>query len=164
VVQGLSAYEYILYDAKTDIADAAQKARYCPLLTAIGERQKALAEEILASWNSTDGMLAQMSKFPNQRYADSHEAIADLLRVQVTALDTLKKKLGTPMGRQTKGIPQPFQAGRVRSQSSRDEAWKPALPRPRPCGSASTTKACVACCRPTKRPWPRRSTPPMPRP
>ncbi len=91
VVQGLSAYEYILYDAKTDLADAAQKARYCPLLVAIGDRQKALAEEILASWNSTDGMLAQMSKFPNQRYADSHEAIADLLRVQVTALDTLKK-------------------------------------------------------------------------
>jgi predicted lipoprotein len=30
-------------------------------------------------------MLAQMSKFPNQRYADSHEAIADLLRAQVTA-------------------------------------------------------------------------------
>lgn len=63
-------------------------------------------------------MLAQMTKFPNQRYADSHEAIADLLRAQVTALDTLKKKLGTPMGRQTKGIPQPFQADAWRSQSS----------------------------------------------
>ena len=63
-------------------------------------------------------MLAQMTKFPNQRYADSHEAIADLLRVQVTALDTLKKKLGTPMGRQSKGIAQPFQADAWRSQSS----------------------------------------------
>ena len=59
-----------------------------------------------------------MSKFPNQSYADSHEAIADLLRAQVTALDTLKKKLGTPMGRQTKGIAQPFQADMWRSQSS----------------------------------------------
>ena len=118
VVQGLSAYEYILYDAKPDVADEAQKARYCPLLMAIGERQKVLAEEILASWNSTDGMLAQMTKFPNQRYADSHEAIADLLRAQVTALDTLKKKLGTPMGRQAKGIAQPFQADAWRSQSS----------------------------------------------
>ena len=77
VVQGLSAYEYILFDSNIDLADAAQKARYCPLLSAIGERQKQLAEEILASWNSTDGMLAQMTKFPNQRYADSHEAIAD---------------------------------------------------------------------------------------
>ena len=118
VVQGLSAYEYILFDSKIDMADSAQKARYCPLLTAIGERQKVLAEEILARWNSNDGVLAQMTKFPNQRYADSHEAIADLLRAQVTGLDTLKKKLGTPMGRQSKGIAQPYQAEAWRSQSS----------------------------------------------
>lgn len=118
VVQGLSAYEYILFDSKPELADQVQKARYCPLLSAIGERQKLLAEEILASWNSTDGMLAQMSKFPNQRYADSHEAIADLLRAQVTALDTLKKKLGAPMGRLTKGIPQPYQAEAWRSAQS----------------------------------------------
>jgi predicted lipoprotein len=63
-------------------------------------------------------MLAQLSKFPNQRYADSHEAIAELLRVQVTALDSLKKKLGTPLGRQSKGVPQPFQAEAWRSKAS----------------------------------------------
>lgn len=118
VVQGLSAYEYILFDSNLDMADAAQKSRYCPLLEAIGERQKGLAEEILTRWNSKDGMLDQLSKFPNQRYADSHEAISELLRVQVTALDTLKKKLGTPMGRQTKSLPQPMQADGWRSDSS----------------------------------------------
>ncbi len=118
VVRGLSAYEYILFDSKPEIANDAQKARYCPLLVAIADYQKNLAEDILKNWNSTDGMLAQMTKFPNQRYADSHEAIADLLRAQVTALDTLKKKLGTPMGRLSKGIPQPLQAEAWRSQSS----------------------------------------------
>lgn len=118
MVRGLSAYEYILFDSKPDVATPEQKARYCPLLVAIGEHQKALAEEILKGWNSTDGMLSQMTKFPNQRYADSHEAIADLLRAQVTALDTLKKKLGAPMGRQSKGIAQPLQAEAWRSQSS----------------------------------------------
>jgi len=118
VVQGLSAYEYILFDSKPEIADAARKASYCPLLVAIGEHQKALAEDILASWKRDDGMLAQLTKFPNQRYADSHEAIADLLRAQVTALDSLKKKLGAPMGRQTKGVAQPYQAEAWRSQSS----------------------------------------------
>jgi predicted lipoprotein len=76
---------------------------YCPLLVAIGERQKQLAEEILKSWNSTDGMLAQMSKFPNQRYADSHEAIADLLRPGHRPGHP-EEKLGAPMGRQSKGI------------------------------------------------------------
>ena len=118
VIQGLSAYEYILFDSKPEVADATRKATYCPLLVAIGQRQKALAEEILASWNSKEGMLAQMTTFPNQRYADSHEAIAELLQVQVTALDTLKKKLGAPMGRQTKSIPQPFQAEAWRSNGS----------------------------------------------
>jgi predicted lipoprotein len=118
VVQGLSAYEYILYDAVVDITNTVQQARYCPLLVAIGERQKSLAEDILNRWSSTDGMLAQLSKFPNQRYADAHEAIAELLRAQVTALDSLKKKLGTPLGRQTKDIPQPFQADAWRSESS----------------------------------------------
>ncbi|MCU1732059.1 MULTISPECIES: imelysin family protein [unclassified Pseudomonas] len=118
VVRGLSAYEYILFDSKPDAANPEQKARYCPLLVAIAAYQKTLAEDILKSWNSNDGMLAQLTKFPNQRYADSHEAIADLLRAQVTALDTLKKKLGTPMGRLSKGIPQPLQAEAWRSQSS----------------------------------------------
>jgi predicted lipoprotein len=120
VVQGLSAYEYILYDSKPQLADPSQRARYCPLLIAIGERQKALSEDILDGWNRKDGMLAQMSQFPNPRYADSREAISDLLRAQVTALDTLKKKLGTPMGRQTKGAIQPFQADGWRSDTSMD--------------------------------------------
>ncbi|QKZ06644.1 imelysin family protein [Pseudomonas eucalypticola] len=118
VVQGLSAYEYILFDARLDLADAGQKARYCPLLIAIGEHQKTLAESILAQWNSPQGMLWELSHFPNPRYADGHEAIADLLRTQVTALDTLKKKLGTPLGRQSKGIAQPLQAEAWRSQAS----------------------------------------------
>ncbi|MEK1939307.1 MAG: imelysin family protein [Pseudomonas sp.] len=118
VVQGLSAYEYILYDSKLDLANAETKARYCPLLEAIGERQQSLAEEILGRWNSKDGMVEQLSKFPNQRYADSHEAIAELLRVQVTSIDSLKKKLGAPLGRQTKNLPQPFQAEGWRSNTS----------------------------------------------
>jgi predicted lipoprotein len=118
VVQGLSAYEYILFDSKPELADSARKASYCPLLVAIAGRQKALAEDILDGWKRNDGMLAQLSKFPNQRYADAHEAIADLLRAQVTALDSLKKKLGAPMGRQSKGVSQPYQAEAWRSQSS----------------------------------------------
>src|SRR5690606_36502924 len=60
------------------------------------------------------------SNFPNERYAESAEAIADVLRVQVTALDGLKKKLGAPLGRQTKGYPQPFQAEAWRSDATLD--------------------------------------------
>ncbi|MCH1325808.1 imelysin family protein, partial [Pseudomonas aeruginosa] len=75
-------------------------------------------QDILARWKNDGGMPPQMSKFPNDRYADAHEAIAELLRDQVTALDMLKKKLGTPLGRQSKGIPQPYQAEAWRSNAS----------------------------------------------
>ncbi len=118
VVQGLTAYEYILFDPQIDQTDAAARQRYCPLLEAIGARQQHLAEAILAGWTAKDGMAEQLSKFPNNRYAESKEAIAELLRVEITAIDTLKKKLGAPLGRQSKGIPQPYQAEAWRSATS----------------------------------------------
>lgn len=118
VVQGLTAYEYILFDSQIEQNDAATRQRYCPLLEAIGSRQQQLAEAILASWKAKDGMAEQLRKFPNNRYAESKEAVAELLRVQITAIDTLKKKLGAPLGRQTNGIPQPYQAEAWRSAAS----------------------------------------------
>jgi predicted lipoprotein len=63
-------------------------------------------------------MAAQLKNFPNTRFADAPEAVAELLRTQVNALDGLKKKLGTPLGRQTKGTPQPYQAEAWRSNAS----------------------------------------------
>ena len=118
VVQGLTAYEYMLFDPALDLTQAEQKARYCPLLQAIGQHQQALAAQIMDEWQGKPGMAEQLKTFPNERYADANEAIADLLRVQVTALDGLKKKLGAPMGRQSKGIPQPYQAEAWRSAAS----------------------------------------------
>ena len=118
VVQGLTAYEYILFDPALDLTQAEQKVRYCPLLQAIGQHQQALAAQIISEWQGKPGMAEQLKAFPNERYADANEAIADLLRVQVTALDGLKKKLGAPMGRQSKGIHQPYQAEAWRSAAS----------------------------------------------
>ncbi len=118
VLQGLTAYEYVLYDRAIDLNDKATQARYCPLLQAIGEHQQKLAASILADWEAKDGMAAQLREFPNARYAEPKEAIADLLRVQITALDGLKKKLGAPLGRQSKGHPQPFQAEAWRSDAT----------------------------------------------
>ncbi len=118
VVQGLTAYEYILFDPALDLTQAEQKVRYCPLLQAIGQHQQALAVQIMDEWQGKPDMAEQLKTFPNERYADANEAIADLLRVQVTALDGLKKKLGAPMGRQSKGIPQPYQAEAWRSAAS----------------------------------------------
>ena len=120
VVQGLTAAEYLLFEQSLDLTQAAQKTRYCPLLIAIGGHQQALAGDILAHWQDRDGMLAQLQAFPNERYADGKEAIAAILRSQVTGLEGMKKKLGTPLGRQTKGLPQPYQAEAWRSNASLD--------------------------------------------
>ncbi|HBX57525.1 imelysin family protein [Pseudomonas sp. UBA2684] len=118
VVQGLTAYEYLLFDPAIDLNDATQKARYCPLLSAIGQHQQVLAADVLTQWQAKDGMAAQLQSFPNARYAEPAEAVAELLRTQVSAIDGLKKKLGTPLGRQSKGQPQPYQAEAWRSKAS----------------------------------------------
>lgn len=118
VVQGLTAYEYVLFDAAIDLNQAPQKNRYCPLLIAIGEHQAKLSGEILAQWQAEDGMAAQLKQFPNSRYAEAPEAVGELLRAQVSAIDGLKKKLGTALGRQSKGQPQPYQAEFWRSNAS----------------------------------------------
>jgi predicted lipoprotein len=68
VVQGLTAYEYLLFDPALDLNDSAQKARYCPLLTAIGDHQQTLAADILGQWQSKDGIAAQLKNFPNARH------------------------------------------------------------------------------------------------
>lgn len=118
VVQGLTAYEYLLFDPAIDLNVDEQKARYCPLIVAIGQHQQVLAADVLSQWQAKDGMAALLKDFPNARYVEAPEAVAELLRTQVSAIDGLKKKLGTPLGRQSKGQPQPYQAEAWRSNAS----------------------------------------------
>ncbi|WP_290523796.1 imelysin family protein [Alcanivorax sp.] len=116
VVQGLTAFEYVLFDETVALADS--MARYCPLLTGIARHQQALSGSVLAMWEGPEGMLKALTQFPNDRYASADEALASMLRTQITAVDVLKKKLGVPMGRLNNGVPQPWQAEAWRSQHS----------------------------------------------
>ena len=116
VVQGLTAYEYLLFDQGIDLADLEQKRRYCPLLLAIGTHQQALSAKVLGAWLGEQGLASQLKNIPNSRYAEGREAVAELLRVQVSALDGLKKKLGTPRARGK--TPQPYLAEAWRSGAS----------------------------------------------
>jgi hypothetical protein len=118
VIQGLSAYEYLLFDPAIDLSRDADKQRYCSLLQGIAQHQKLLADDVFEDWEAADGIASNLEHFPNPRYADAHEAIADVLRAQVTGLDVMKKKLGTPLGVQSKGTPQPYQAESWRSGGS----------------------------------------------
>lgn len=118
VLQGLTAYEYLLFDPAIDLSKDADKSRYCSLLQAIAQHQKSLADEVFEDWEAADGIASQLESFPNPRYADAHEAIAAVLGAQVTGLDVMKKKLGTPLGLNSKGQPQPYQADAWRSGAS----------------------------------------------
>ena len=118
VVQGLSAYEYLTFDPKLDLNDAAQKQRYCPLLQLISTHQQQLADDVLKQWQGSEGMLAQLTQFPNQRYAEPLEALTAILQAQVISLDGLKKKLAAPLGLGKDDIVRPTQTQSWRSQSS----------------------------------------------
>lgn len=118
VIQGLSAYEYLLFDQDVDFADTSQKQRYCPLLEQIAVNQQQLSDEVVSQWQGSEGMLAQLTTFPNQRYAEPLEALTAILQAQVISLDGLKRKLGAPLGRSNKNIAQPYQAQSWRSQAS----------------------------------------------
>lgn len=117
VLQGLTAYEYLLFDASINLEALEQKRRYCPLLLGIATHQQALSTRVLGQWLGPQGLATQLREFPNPRYAEDREAIAELLRTQVTALDMLKRKLGTPLPQS--GQPaQPYQAEAWRSGAS----------------------------------------------
>ena len=116
VVQGLTAFEYVLFDDSVELQ--ADKARYCPMLMGIAHHQQGLSGEVMALWEEAGGMLAQLTDFPNDRYASAEDALGGVLRVQITGVDVLKKKLGTPMGRLNQGVAQPYQAEAWRSRQS----------------------------------------------
>lgn len=111
-VRGLTASEYILFDSGHSLADAAQRARYCPLLQANTTYQLALSLHLLTIWQQE--FAGQLVQVPNARYADANGPLAELLRAQVTALDVMKKKLGTAIGQPGDSEPQVYQA----------EAWR----------------------------------------
>ena len=116
VVQGLTAFEYVLFDDSVELQ--ADKARYCPMLMGIAHHQQGLSGEVMALWEEAGGMLAQLTDFPNDRYASAEDALGGVLRVQITGVDVLKKKLGPPMGRLNQGVAQPYQAEAWRSRQS----------------------------------------------
>lgn len=118
VVQGLSAYEYMTFDPQLDLTDAVQKQRYCPLLQLISNHQLQLADGVLSQWQGSEGMLAQLTQFPNQRYAEPLEALTAILQAQVISLDGLKKKLALPLGLDKDNVVRPTQVQSWRSQAS----------------------------------------------
>lgn len=114
-MQGLSALEYLLFDTKYASLSVPQQQQICPLLQNIGERQVKLAQQTLERFSKSGGTAQQLSKLPNERFADAQDALTELLKAQVNALELAEKKLVVAIG---SSAPQPYQAEFWRSGSS----------------------------------------------
>lgn len=110
-LQGLSALEFLLFDARFDWSQAPQRERLCPPVSVIAERQQMLAHEALQSWEREQGV-GMRSALPNTRYANESEALAELLKANVAGLEVAHKKLVAALGDK---YPQPFLAEYWRS-------------------------------------------------
>lgn len=117
-LKGLSAAEYLLFDPARQPRDAATREAVCPLLLGILEYQGMLAGSVRSAWrNGGPGFAGQLLKTPNPQFADEQEALAALLRAQLSGLELMKQKLQLPLGGES-GIPQPYQAEAWRSQNA----------------------------------------------
>ena len=92
-LRGLSAAEYILFDRAHDISQPDVKNHYCPMLTEISAYQASFALTLEQEWQQFS---KQTQQFPNERFANEHEALTEFLRTQVTALDSAGKRLAEP--------------------------------------------------------------------
>lgn len=117
-LQGLSAMEFMLFDSRFDWIQSAEKARLCPRVQVIAERQQQLATETLQAWQQEQGA-GMRSAVPNGRYASESEALAELLKANVSGLEVAHKKLVAALGEK---YPQPYLAEYWRSGLSLSSA------------------------------------------
>jgi hypothetical protein len=110
-LRSLSAAEYILFDTGHDLTQPDSRTRYCPLLTAIGDYQLTFSINVEKEWQR---FAKYINNFPNDRFANEHEVLTEFLRVQVTVIDNLGKRLE-----------EPFKTGRV--QVYQLEHWRSGL-------------------------------------
>ena len=124
-LRGLSAAEYILFDTGHDLNQPAIRQQYCPLLTEISSYQVQLSSSIEKEWQQ---LAKNTRSFPNARFANEHEVLTEFLRVQVTVIDNLGKRLE-----------EPFKAGRV--QVYQLEYWRSGLSQASLHNTATTAKS-----------------------
>lgn len=117
-LQGLSAMEFMLFDARFDWMQPGEKNRLCPRVQVIAERQQQLATETLHAWQQEQGA-GMRGAVPNARYATESEALAEVLKANVSGLEVAHKKLVAALGEK---YPQPYLAEYWRSGLSLSSA------------------------------------------
>lgn len=117
-LQGLSAQEFLLFDKRFDWTQPSETSRLCPRVQVIADRQQQLSAETLQAWQQEQGA-GMRAGIPNARYATDSEALAELLKANVSGLEVAHKKLISTLGEK---YPQPYLAEYWRSGLSLSSA------------------------------------------
>jgi uncharacterized protein len=128
VIQGLTAAEYLLFDAGHGALANYQSGtegahRRCTLLRLIAGHTAGVANGLAGAWSPTGGDHAAVFTAPgpdNPDYADKASALSVLLDSVLAAVEIAKNdKLADPLGlSNSAGIPQPYAAEAWRSRYS----------------------------------------------
>jgi predicted lipoprotein len=116
VLRGLGASEYLLFDTKLSGDAEPTRQTHCMLLLPNTAFQEQLSGKIARQWQEHS---QSFIKFPNQSYANTNDALAEILRSEIAAIELLKSKLKAPPPENNTAT-QPYQAEFWRSSSSID--------------------------------------------
>lgn len=123
VVQGLTALEYLLFDADAGQLQQYQRPRQCQLLMAVSANSERVAGFLYDQWRPEGGDYRAVFTTPgpdNDTFQDASAAISALVDALVSNLERAgNERLGGPLGyRNTKLRPQPYLSEAWRSQTS----------------------------------------------
>jgi predicted lipoprotein len=123
VVQGLSALEYLLFDADAGQLQQYQQPRQCQLLMVVSTHSEQVASFLYDQWRPGGGNYRAVFTTPgpdNKAFPDSKAGISALVDALVSNLERAKnERLGGPLGyRNRKLRPQAYLTEAWRSQSS----------------------------------------------
>jgi predicted lipoprotein len=114
--KGLPAIEYLLFDPARDDAtlltaygDGGAGARRCALAAALAADAERAAAQLVSSWEH--GYSAVLTDEGSHAYPMLQDAVSALYNAVFSATESIKvRKLGTPQGRESGGVPQPESA------------------------------------------------------
>lgn len=117
VLRGLGASEYLLFDPNLQPDNSPNRQTRCLLLTSNTSFQQKLSDKLNNNWPQ---QAAQFTRFPNQSFATQTDALAELLRSEISAIEILKTQLAAPLPNGSGSPAKPFEAAFWRSDASLD--------------------------------------------
>lgn len=117
VLRGLGASEYLLFAPNLQPDNYPNRQTRCLLLVSNTSFQKNLAATLNKDWQQQS---LQFTQLPNQNFASQTDALAELLRSEISAMEILKAQLAAPLPAEPGSPAKPFEAVFWRADASLD--------------------------------------------